>query len=230
MAKADLVLFPECALTGFTSLVKHTDYSEVFKSLEVIQEVVDRGKATVIVPSVVKVKDAFFNSAFVMNPGQSSIQIFKEGLTDSEKGFFTAGVNKSRQFTVNGYRIGLLICFEATQDPWRYLLERELPEIILWPAYWGGEEEPTWNEKLTKDDLKVFQNNKIWKTQILRTTFYENHENIGQKHGPFGQSLVIDDNNDLRYFAAKSKPENCVVTFQKVDGKTRISSVERLTS
>ena len=222
--ESNLVLFPECALTGFTSLVKNTVFTEVLTAFDKIQNLVDSGITSAMVPTVIKSNEGgFINAGFYFQPNKPRIFIAKEGLTESEQKFFTSGSNNYRQFEMNGYKIAFLICIEAAHEPWRYLDENDKPDLILWPAYWGKDEIPVWNESLTKDDLKVYQNNKIWKVPILRATYFENHENVGLSPGPYGQSLVINQDNELFYSAAKSAAEDYIVNFQK--NKLGITSV-----
>ena len=227
-SNTDIVLFPECALTGFTSLVRNTDFKEVEKAVEKIQSVVTKGKTIAVVPSTIKAGENYLNSGYIFYPNQQKMQIFKEGLTESEKKFFIPGNNEIRSIDINGYKIGFLICIEAAHEPWIYLDKNQPPDLILWPAYWGKDELPKWDETLTQDDLLVFKNNKIWNRCLIRATFFENHPNIGLNPGPYGQSLVITDDNHLFYSAKKSLPENSIVHFQRENGKPKIISVEEL--
>ena len=219
-AGCDLAMFPECALTGFSSLVKNTNFIEVDEALHLIQKQVDQGTTSAFVPAVVKNNEGeFINSGFYFQPHDDRVQFFKEGLTVSERKFFKTRPNTTRQFRINGYKIGFLICIEAAHQPWEYLHEGEMPDLILWPAYWGRDIVPSWNENLTADDHLVYQNSKIWKAPLLHATFFENHENVGLKPGPFGQSLVIDENSELFYSAAKSIAEDYVVSFERAESK-----------
>lgn len=212
----DIALFPECALTGFTGKVKNTDFSKVSAACEKIQEQIDQGSMTALVPSAWKTEDGkFLNAGFYFQPKHPLQQVFKEGLTESEEKFFTAGKNHSRILEVKGYRLAFLICIEAAHEPWTYLDPAHLPDAILWPGYWGKDRDAIWDESLTGDSLKIFQNNRVWKTPIIQATFFDNCADDKLGEGPFGRSVAISGQNQLTHVAARRSAEDFKVVIKQ---------------
>lgn len=226
VAGADLVLFPECALTGFSSLVKNTNYNLVQDAVVQIREHVDKLGLAAIVPTAWLLDGAFYNCGFYFQPGIAPVQFFKEDLTESETKFFIPQVNSLRSFEVNGVKLGILICIEAALDPWKYYSKETLPDVLLWPGYWGNKV-TTWDANNAKDSYKVFKNMLSWKRPLIQATFSKNHANVELGEGPFGRSFVVTSDNRAKFSAAYREEDNFLVRLEGSDKLevTNVSSV-----
>ena len=107
MAKADILCFPECSLTGYRRDFAEVNWDEVTKALDVLQEVARGKDITIIVGTPFLEAARVYNAAVVM--ATSRLKYFKNNLTDFDEQYFTKGQN-ILTFEVKGIRCGLLIC------------------------------------------------------------------------------------------------------------------------
>ena len=111
-----LLVFPECALTGYPphdiekpSFVEFDRLNNMYAHL---QEVVNDKQIYVIVGSIIKDKDVYFNSALLFSPHQKMQAYYKRALWGWDKENFSVG-QKNGIFNVDGWNIGVRICFEV---------------------------------------------------------------------------------------------------------------------
>jgi predicted amidohydrolase len=192
----DLIAFPECALTGFSPRISFDEELVSSHFADLTQLCVDTD-TTVFLPSVVPCEEGRYNSGYIFHPDGERTQFFKEGLTDSERQFFTPGTNASRTFRVLGQSVAFLLCMEASEEPWKYLSPDEHFDVILWPAYWGWRGEVRWDESLEQLSKKVYLNMGEWKTPLLQVNYAFNSPSDKRKTGPEGLSVVVDGGNRL---------------------------------
>lgn len=215
--KADLVVFPECSLSGFSAKIAEATGKALTPYLDKVQQwSIDNNKA-VLLPSAYKVNDEIFNSGFFFK-GQIKEQFYKTGLTESEKTFFSVPPNYEKQvFEVAGHKFIPLICLEAQLEPFKYFPQGEVG-FILWPGYWGWEEGDQWHE-LKKDNSpnEVYKNCEKWKVPLLQANFAKNVLDDGRSDGPHGLGFVINSDNSVAYQASFESQECILVSM--IDGK-----------
>lgn len=220
--ECDLIVFPECALTGFSP---HIDYNEDVLALffEKLSKLSQATETSIVVPTAIPFGERFYNSGFVFHSSGERTQFYKEGLTVSEQRFFVPGENHSRVFQVKGYTFALLLCMEASEPPWTYLNEDEAVDAILWPGYWGWKESVQWDESLEKLSRQVHQNMKVWKTPLLQVNFSNNHPSDKRNVGPEGLSVVVNAENELVHCAPRIHESISVVTLgERVKAETLV--------
>lgn len=140
---ADLVAFPECALSGFSAKVRGLPTAELQQALIKIQELCCSLQIGIFMPTAIPVEDGWINGAYFFSPKQQ-FEFHKTGLTDSERMLFQGGLALPRVFTYQGIKIGVLFCREIDDD----LLFSEISdsETVLWPGYWGWDDPFVWDD------------------------------------------------------------------------------------
>ena len=192
-AGCELVVFPECSLSGFTSEMKKCSMNFLKPFLDQIREISFQQNMTVVLPSAYVEGEKVYNAVFIFDSNEVTIQ-YKIGLTESEQRFFSIPENKhSKIFIAKGIRIAILVCFEAQMDPYSFIKEGEC-DLILWPGYISSGEKKGW-DNLEKNE--VYQNMTYWKVPLVQSNFSFNDLSIGKDRGPDGHSIVLNKNNNL---------------------------------
>lgn len=219
--EADLVVFPECSLSGFSAKIAEATRETLTPYLDRVQEWSVANKKAVMLPTAYKVDDQVFNSGFLFN-GTSREQFYKIGLTDSEKKFFSLPQHYKKQiFEVSGYKFIPLICLEAQLATFEYFSQGEV-DFILWPGYWGWDRDDQWSMlKKYQSPNEVYQNCERWQVPLLQSNFSKNVLNDGRSEGPHGLSFIINADNSVA-FQASYEQQECFLTT--IDNKKVINS------
>ncbi len=207
LTDTDLIIFPECSLSGFSAKIKECTLDLVRDYLSEIEKWSKDHNKFVILPTAI-VDQKIYNTGFIF--GNNMIERFyKLGLTDSEKTFFTVPeVSTKKIFCIKEYKVAILICFEAQMDPWTYFKEGEA-DLILWPGYWGWEKEDSWHDfKREGEPNLIHQNMKKWRRPLIQSNFAFNDLEDHRSSGPHGLSMFIDKDNSL-FFQAEADKESC---------------------
>jgi predicted amidohydrolase len=192
-AGSDLIVFPECSLSGFTAEMKKCSMEFLKPFLDQIKEVSFKHNVTIIVPSAYVEAEKIYNAVFIFDSNEVQVQ-YKVGLTESEQKFFSIPEKAhSKIFITKGIRIGVLVCIEAQMPPYSFIKEGEF-DLIVWPGYISSGENKEWNN-LEKNE--VYQNMIYWKVPLIQSNFSFNDLSIGKHRGPDGHSIILDKNNNL---------------------------------
>ncbi|MEM1244096.1 MAG: nitrilase-related carbon-nitrogen hydrolase, partial [Pseudomonadota bacterium] len=115
---ADIIVFPELALTGYPpeDLLTRLDFHQAYE--QALQEIISsKHKITVILGHPKKIGEKIYNAASIFSQGKIIQQYFKQILPNygvfDEKRYFTKG-EKTCIFKHKGCPIGLVIC----EDLW----------------------------------------------------------------------------------------------------------------
>ncbi len=193
----DLILFPECSLSGFSAKMRECTYNLISDHLSVIEDWAHNNNTYVFLPTALKENEEIFNTGFILG-GSTPLRFYKVGLTGSEKGFFSAPSDTSRKvFDIKGQKVAVLICYEAQMDPWRFFKDGDV-DIILWPGYWGWEKEDRWDELKTDGGVNpIFDNMNLWKRPLIQSNFAFNELAEHRSSGPNGLSMFVNQDNTL---------------------------------
>lgn len=223
---SDLVLFPECSLSGFTAKMKDCTLEVLNPYIDEIQNWANTFDIEVVLPSAFVENDKVYNSGFWFKKNDYH-QFYKLGLTESEKKFFsTPNFDTKKVFQVGDYRFGILICFEAEHSPWKYFSNGSV-DAILWPGYWGWTQENKW--ELNRDDDRlnpIYQNMAEWKCPLLQSNFAKNNLDNHKGSGPEGLSFIINADNKLVHRGAHLREDGFIVRMNKKDGKVSIVDIQ----
>jgi len=221
-AGVDVVLFPECSLSGFSAKMKECTADLLKPYLEDIQSWTKKTSIEVVLPTALAKNGSVYNSGWWFKQHEAN-QFYKLGLTDSEKKFFSIpDESYSKVFEVKGFRFALLICYEIEHAPWTYFQPNEV-DAILWPGYWGWDLESKWEaEKAPGKVNPIFSNVNCWKVPVLQSNFAFNDLEGHSGAGPEGLSFIIDAKNRLLERGAHQRVGGLLVTLEKKDGETLI--------
>ncbi len=125
---ADVILFPECAVTGYRREFKGLETGSVHRACAEVARAARETRCNVLAGSPTFRNGKWFNSLLVFNRrGRSVFQYSKIHLTTEDARFFTPG-NSPAFFHLDGIPCTAIICHE-----------RRYPELVRLPAMLGAQ-------------------------------------------------------------------------------------------
>ena len=126
-AGADVVLFPECALTGYRREFAGLDARSVAEGCAAVARAAKEARCNVLLGSPTHRRGKWFNSLLVFDRGGREVFCYsKIHLTEWDARFFTPG-NSLALFRVDGVPATAIICHE-----------RRFPELVRLPVMMGA--------------------------------------------------------------------------------------------
>lgn len=114
--KVKLLVFPECALTGYPPRDIDSSSDIDFDKLDIaygeLQEISTEYEIGIVVGTITKDEEKYYNSALVFLPNGQRKLYHKRALWGWDKDNFVAG-NENGVFEFLGMKIGVRICFEV---------------------------------------------------------------------------------------------------------------------
>lgn len=111
-----LLVFPECALTGYPPhdipASSDVDADGLSYALKKLQLLADIHNMTLIVGAVTPMGEAYHNSAIVMQPGKAVTAYHKRALWGWDRDNFAPG-EREGIVEIDGFQVGIRICFEV---------------------------------------------------------------------------------------------------------------------
>ncbi len=111
-----LLLFPECALTGYPPRDMENSSKVDFPELEAVygllQSLCDGYEMHVIVGTITKENDRFYNSAIIFSPHKERSIYHKRALWGWDRDNFSCG-HEDGIVQIEDWKIGIRICFEV---------------------------------------------------------------------------------------------------------------------
>ena len=111
-----LLVFPECALTGYPPRdINHSadvDFIKLNVVYDQLQELVDENGICVIVGSIIEEDDKYYNCAIIFCPYEEKGFYYKRALWGWDKDNFRTR-NSDGIFEVEDWKVGVRICFEV---------------------------------------------------------------------------------------------------------------------
>ncbi|MCL2408342.1 MAG: carbon-nitrogen hydrolase family protein [Oscillospiraceae bacterium] len=132
----DLLLFPECFLTGYIlSEAYMVDYAYDFESEQfaAILKRLEHVKSVLVFGAGEKKAGKFYNSAVVVNRGEIVGVYRKTHLVDPNELFFTPGEDYPI-FEINGLKYGINICYDAQFADAAKAVADQCAQLLLLPA------------------------------------------------------------------------------------------------
>ena len=217
----DLVVFPECSLSGFSALIKECTEEVLSPYLEKIISWSENSGIAVLLPTAFK-SDQIYNSGYFIT-GKEFKKFFKVGLTESEQKFFSVPDDYKKEiFQLGNYRFANLICMEAQQEPNLYFKNGSV-DFILWPGYWGWQPDDGWSEvKQDGSENPIYTNMKSWTVPLIQSNFSYNDQMDQRDGGPRGLSYVVDSKNKLVHKGSFEEESCFFLTFDKETQELKI--------
>lgn len=195
---ADLVAFPECALTGFSARPGACDAETLGHTLDALHKRAIALGVSALIPSARR-DDAggVWNSAWALGADGSRARFDKQGLTDSERQFFQAPeAPAARAFTHGPLRLGLLFCREVADPPEVHIRADDV-DVVLWPAYWAWGDTMRWDAPEGPLHQGARACLDAWRRPMLQINFAGNALDDPRPGSPDGRSVVISPQNTL---------------------------------
>lgn len=127
-AGSEVVLFPECALTGYHIDFRQVMRREVEHGLECVAEAARVNRCAVLMGSPTFTRGRWFNSLIVFDRrGREVFRYHKIHLTERDRLFFTPG-NSVAFFRLGGVESTAILCHE-----------RRFPELVRLPVMLGAQ-------------------------------------------------------------------------------------------
>jgi predicted amidohydrolase len=212
----NLLLFPECALSGFSARIGDCTLGRLEPFLSRVEDWSRIHGVSVVLPTALAEDRKIYNAGFFFEDGRRR-RFHKRGLTESETRFFALpDEGEDKVFEIRGYRCGLLICREAQQDTDAHL-RAESVDLILWPGYWGWTLGEEWGDLDSVDQPNsVHANVARWRRPLIQANFAFNALGDARAGGPEGLSVVVGSDNQLAYRAAHRQECGFIVTLDRV--------------
>ena len=113
---ANLIVFPECALTGYPPRdidgSGSIDVKAVSESLEELQSMAENLDIHIIVGTVDCIDSKYYNRVYMLSPDRNKLWYGKRALYGWDEENFMPG-NENGIYEIDGIRIGVRICFEV---------------------------------------------------------------------------------------------------------------------
>ena len=112
--KADLVIFPECAVSGYPpkniAKAENIDFSAVDRAIKELKELSDSLGISIITGTAF-FDSKYYNRAYLFSPGQTPKWYGKRALYGWDEDNFTPG-SEDGIFRIGGLTVGVRICYE----------------------------------------------------------------------------------------------------------------------
>lgn len=145
LKKADIVHFPECALSGYAGAdmksIDNFDWNELHQAMDSVRNLADDLDLTVILGSMHRLsgKNKPHNSLYLITPdGEVTDRYDKRFCTVSDLKYFTPG-DHFVTFNINGINCGLLICYDI-RFPELYREYRKLNTDIIFQSFYNAKQ------------------------------------------------------------------------------------------
>lgn len=115
-----LLIFPECALTGYPphdlKTSADTDFEKVQSAIEEIVYLASKNGMFIVIGSITKEKHNYYNTAILFTPDKQRFSYHKRALWGwDEENFSSENIeeNSLGVFDICGLKVGIRICFEV---------------------------------------------------------------------------------------------------------------------
>ncbi len=156
--KLDLLVFPECALTGYPPYdipnSAAVDFHRVTACLEELQAIASEKKLCIVLGTVLKEQDKIHNSAVVFTPNGKPIVYSKRALWGYDKDNFSTGHSKGI-FQFANRKIGVRICFEVRFPEYFKELYRENTDLDIILFYDISKQEDIQRYELIRSHIRT---------------------------------------------------------------------------
>ena len=135
---AELLLFPECALTGFPPRdilsSAAVDFLRLAEMHAALHKLSDARNLALIVGSMVPAENGVRNAVMIFRPGEEPLIYAKRALWGWDRDNFVPG-NAPGVFSFRGWKIGVRICYEVRFPEYFRELYRARCDLALTPFY-----------------------------------------------------------------------------------------------
>lgn len=203
--KVDFIVFPELFLTGYDlRWIMEEKNNHIFRlnddNIYSICKLAKNYNISLLVGLPLKMENSYYISALYINSkGKVEKTIFKNYLYGGENNFFTPGT-EAEIITVNGFRIGMGICFDSAHTEHINSLKNKGMDIFIGSSLYGidnGKSEmiSNFSQISTKNNILSAVVNYAFRTgewfSCGNTSFYDTKGNIYKKLKQGEECLLI---------------------------------------
>ena len=156
--KLDLLVFPECALTGYPPYdipnSAAVDFHCVMTCLEELQIVASEKKLCIVLGTILKEQEKIYNSAVVFVPNREPFVYSKRALWGYDKNNFSSG-HSGGVFRFSDRKIGVRICFEVRFPEYFRELYREDTDLDIILFYDISKQEDLQRYELIRSHIRT---------------------------------------------------------------------------
>lgn len=156
--KLDLLVFPECALTGYPPYdipnSAAVDFHRVMACLEELQIVASKKKLCIVMGTILKEQEKIYNSAVVFVPNCKPFVYSKRALWGYDKSNFSSG-HSGGVFRLSDRKIGVRICFEVRFPEYFRELYREDTDLDIILFYDISKQEDLQRYELIRSHIRT---------------------------------------------------------------------------
>lgn len=156
--KLDLLVFPECALTGYPPYdipnSAAVDFHRVMACLEELQIVASENKLCIVMGTILKEQEKMYNSAVVFVPNCKPFVYSKRALWGYDKNYFSSG-HSGGVFRLLDRKIGVRICFEVRFPEYFRELYRENTDLNIILFYDISKQEDLQRYELIRSHIRT---------------------------------------------------------------------------
>ncbi len=153
-----LLVFPECALTGYPprdlEQASAVQLDELELAYQQIQSMVDENEIYVILGTITKQGDHYYNSAMVLAPYGEASFYHKRALWGWDQDNFSTG-NQIGIYKIAGLKVGVRICFEVRFPEFFRELYKERTDLNLILFYDVSDYDDTERYELIKSHIRT---------------------------------------------------------------------------
>lgn len=132
--KVELIIFPECALTGYPPRdIAGSDSinaNAVTEAIQKLQKLADELDIHIIVGTIDYADSKYYNRAYVLSPNRDKLWYDKRALYGWDADNFAPG-DENGIYEIDGIRIGVRICFEVRFPEYFRELYRENTDLDI---------------------------------------------------------------------------------------------------
>ena len=197
-AKADIVHFPECALSGYSGYdfesLDELDWQQLQEESEKIAAAAKRYKLWVILGSVHRLTKANpHNSLYLISPkGKVVGRYDKRFCTSGELQHYTQG-DKFVNFTVNGVKCSLLICFDLRFPELYRKLYKQKVNCIFQSFYNARQDGPSVHTHIMRQTMQC---------RAATNYFWVSMANSSGYYSPYPSCFIRPDGKIIRQLRA----------------------------
>lgn len=208
--KVKLLVFPECALTGYPphdiENPSEIDFEQLAVFYEQIQTMAINYDIYIIVGTIIRENKKYFNSAITFSPDCENIVYHKRALWGWDKENFCVG-NKSGIFEIDGIKIGVRICFEVRFPEFFRELYKEGTDLNIILFYDVSNKEDFERYELIKSHIRTravenvcytLTANTIRPYQTAPTALFDRSGYVLKELEPNTEEMLIYDLNDTQ--------------------------------
>lgn len=170
--QVELLVFPECALTGYPphdmENPAEIDFVKLESIYEQLSEISSENNVHIIVGTVQREKDKYYNTALLFSPEKEPGYYHKRALWGWDKDNFTEGCSEDT-FEIGELKIGIRICYEVRFPEYFRELYREQTDLNIILFYDTKADEDMDRFELMKSYIRVRADENVCDTLAINT-------------------------------------------------------------